>query len=69
MDLTKKQYFEVVADCRELFVKKMKDYGAAYRILLYRLVTGQICIKGHSHFSGVTYRTMFALIKINEKSK
>jgi len=45
MDLTKKQYFEVVAGCRELFVKKMKDYGTAWRILRPSSLTDQIYIK------------------------
>ena len=45
MDLTKKQYFDVVAVCRGLFVKKMKDYGTAWRILRPSSLTDQIYIK------------------------
>ncbi len=45
MDLTKKQYFDVVAECRGLFVKKMKDYGTAWRILRPSSLTDQIYIK------------------------
>ena len=45
MDLTKKQYFEVVEVCRTLFIKKMHDYGAAWRILRPPSLTDQIYIK------------------------
>ncbi len=45
MDLTDKQYNEVVAACRELFVKKMQDYGTAWRILRPKSITDQIFIK------------------------
>ncbi len=45
MDLTKKQYFEVVESCRGLFVKKMNDYGTAWRILRPASLTDQIFIK------------------------
>jgi hypothetical protein len=45
MDLTDKQYDEVVAACRELFVKKMNDYGTAWRILRPKSITDQIFIK------------------------
>jgi len=45
MNLTKKQYFEVVESCRGLFVKKMNDYGTAWRILRPASLTDQIFIK------------------------
>lgn len=45
MNLTQKQYDEVVAACRELFVKKMNDYGSAWRILRPSSITDQIFIK------------------------
>ncbi len=41
-----KHQFEVVTNiCRELFAKKLKDYGAAWRILRPQSVTDQILIK------------------------
>ena len=42
---TSKQYDEAVAQCRELFINKMKDYGPSWRILRPRSVTDQIFIK------------------------
>lgn len=45
MQNTSKQYDEVIATCRELFVKKMKDYGSAWRILRLPSLTDQIFIK------------------------
>lgn len=40
-----KQYMQVVDTCRELFKKKLQDYGAAWRILRPASVTDQIYIK------------------------
>lgn len=40
-----KQYMQVVDECRELFKKKLQDYGAAWRILRPASVTDQIYIK------------------------
>jgi hypothetical protein len=45
MHNTSKQYDEAIAQCRELFVNKMKDYGPSWRILRPRSVTDQIFIK------------------------
>src|SRR5690606_32383262 len=45
MNHTSQQYDEVIANCRELFVNKMKDYGPAWRILRLSSVTDQIFIK------------------------
>ena len=45
MSNTSKQYDAVIARCRDLFVKKMKDYGPAWRILRPQSVTDQIFIK------------------------
>ena len=42
---TKSQFFAVLAQCRELFINKMKDYGAAWRILRTPSITDQIYIK------------------------
>ena len=45
MSDTSKQYDAVIAQCRELFSNKMKDYGAAWRILRLPSLTDQIFIK------------------------
>ena len=45
MQNTSKQYDTVVATCRSLFEKKMKDYGSAWRILRLPSLTDQIFIK------------------------
>lgn len=42
---TSKQYNEATTHCRALFLKKMKDYGAAWRILRPASLTDQIFIK------------------------
>jgi len=42
---TSKQYDTVIAVCRNLFSKKMKDYGCAWRILRLPSLTDQIFIK------------------------
>lgn len=47
MDVTKRQFDEVIAICRELFSKKLQDYGAAWRILRPESVTDQIFIKAN----------------------
>ncbi len=45
MQNTIKQYDEVIETCRDLFAKKMKDYGSAWRILRLPSLTDQIFIK------------------------
>lgn len=45
MEHTSKQYDDVVAQCRSLFLKKMADYGCAWRILRLPSLTDQIFIK------------------------
>ena len=45
MQNTIKQYDSVIDVCRELFDKKMKDYGSAWRILRLASLTDQIFIK------------------------
>lgn len=42
---TSRRYQEVIATCRELFEKKAKDYGSAWRILRLPSLTDQIYIK------------------------
>ena len=45
MAQTAKQYDAVIEMCRDLFMKKMKDYGSAWRILRLPSLTDQIFIK------------------------
>ncbi|MDD4426854.1 MAG: DUF1599 domain-containing protein [Paludibacter sp.] len=47
MSKTDKQYDQVAAICRDVFTKKMKDYGASWRILRTQSVTDQIFIKAN----------------------
>ena len=42
---TNKQFDEVIAKCREVFIYKMKDYGPSWRILRPETLTDQILIK------------------------
>ena len=44
---TKEQFGQVIAICRDLFSKKLHDYGAAWRILRPASVTDQIFIKAN----------------------
>ncbi len=45
MQKTSKQYDSVIGKCKTLFVKKMQDYGCAWRILRLPSLTDQIYIK------------------------
>lgn len=45
MQETSEQYDLIINACRDLFVKKMKDYGSAWRILRLPSLTDQIFIK------------------------
>lgn len=45
MSNTSQEYDKVIAECRQLYIKKMKDYGAAWRILRLPSLTDQIFIK------------------------
>lgn len=45
MQRTSEQYDSVIQTCRDLFQKKMKDYGSAWRILRLPSLTDQIFIK------------------------
>ncbi len=44
---TQQQFEQVMAECRELFAKKLHDYGAAWRIMRPSSVTDQIYIKAN----------------------
>ncbi len=45
MNRTSEQYDDVVKICKDIFIKKMQDYGSAWRILRTSSVTDQIFIK------------------------
>lgn len=44
---TKTQFHAIVAQCRSLFIDKMKDYGPAWRILRTPSITDQVFIKAN----------------------
>lgn len=44
---TNKQFDSALAICRELYIKKLHDYGAAWRIMRARSITDQIYIKAN----------------------
>ncbi|MDR1938553.1 MAG: DUF1599 domain-containing protein [Tannerellaceae bacterium] len=44
---TKEQFEAVISQCRELFGKKLKDYGASWRIMRPESVTDQLFIKAN----------------------
>lgn len=44
---TKQQFEHVISLCRDLFSKKMKDYGPSWRIMRPQSVTDQIFIKAN----------------------
>ena len=45
MSTTESEYRQVIQRCKELFLKKNKDYGTAWRILRLPSITDQIFIK------------------------
>ncbi len=47
MEDTNKQFEHVISVCRDLFAKKLQDYGAAWRIMRPSSVTDQIYIKAN----------------------
>lgn len=44
---TKEQFEQVISQCRELFGKKLEDYGPSWRIMRPQSVTDQIFIKAN----------------------
>ena len=44
---TKEQFDKVISQCRELFGKKLKDYGPSWRIMRPQSITDQIFIKAN----------------------
>ena len=47
MSHTNQQFDDATAICRDIFLKKMKDYGCSWRILRPQSVTDQIFIKAN----------------------
>ena len=45
MEQTIREYYMASAKCKDIFIKKMKDYGCAWRILRLSSLTDQIFIK------------------------
>ena len=45
MNKTSQQFDSIIALCKDIFVKKMKDDGSAWRILRTPSITDQIFIK------------------------
>ena len=43
--LTRQEYFATVALCRDIFTKKLHDYGASWRLLRIPSLTDQLLIK------------------------
>lgn len=44
-NITDQEFKEVMAECRELFAKKLHDYGASWRLLRASSLTDQLFIK------------------------
>nr|NQU91511.1 DUF1599 domain-containing protein [Bacteroidota bacterium] len=47
MEKTNRQFEEAISSCRDIFEKKMRDYGSAWRILRTTSLTDQIYIKAN----------------------
>jgi hypothetical protein len=47
MTQTENQFDKVTSACRDIFIKKMKDYGASWRIMRPKSITDQIFIKAN----------------------
>ena len=45
MITTEQQFDAVVAECRQIFILKMKDYGPSWRIMRPQTVNDQLFIK------------------------
>ena len=48
MEKTSKQFDQIISECRELFRKKLTDYGASFRVLRTPSLTDQLLIKVRS---------------------
>ena len=47
MTQTEQQFNQAAAECRSIYEKKLKDYGAAWRIMRPESLTDQIFIKAN----------------------
>ncbi len=65
MEKTNKQFDEVAKICKDIFVKKLNDYGSAWRILRTSSLTDQILIKAQR----IRSFEITGVRKINEDSK
>ena len=69
---TNRQFEQIIATCRDLFAKKLKDYGAAWRIMRPSSVTDQIFIKANRIRSietkGTTVKNLCKLNGITTKT-
>lgn len=45
MDNTTKQFDDALRECRDIFIKKLKDYGPSWRLMRPSSITDQILIK------------------------
>ena len=61
---TKQQFEHVIAICRDLFSKKLHDYGPAWRILRPASVTDQIFIKANRIRSIETKGVIFSSYRL-----
>jgi len=78
---TREQYDHIISLCREVFVKKMKDYGTAWRILRPSFIKAQrirnieetgiakIEEDAHSEFIGIINYCALALIQLELGAK
>ena len=66
MQNTSKEYDTVVQVCQDLFVKKMKDYGCAWRILRLPSLTDQIFIKAQNY--DPVYSTTILYLRIEKNT-
>lgn len=65
MEKTIQQYDHVISICEDIFVKKMKDYGVAWRILRPSSMTDQIFIKAQR----IRSIEMKGTMKVDEDSR
>jgi hypothetical protein len=68
MNVTKKQFEVVTGICRDIFTRKLNDYGASWRILRPTSVTDQIFIKANRirtlEFIGIVNYGIIGLIQL-----
>ena len=65
MEKTLQQYEHIISICQDIFIKKMKDYGIAWRILRPSSITDQIFIKAQR----IRSIEMKGIMKVNEDSR